>query len=108
MRKFTPGNWKYQKYIPEGVTLNGKEYVITNGQNDIALTITEADARLIAAAPEMYRLLDELCKIYKLKATARGEDNEAVFMEALVAEDGAINMAHKLLARIDGKESCNE
>ena len=64
MPNFTTGEWKYEEYVPNGVTINGKEYIIYTGSvnpkepgEDIALARREADARLIAAAPEMYELL---------------------------------------------------
>ena len=62
MSKFTAGRWNYlEEYIPEGITLNEKEYLIqSESREDVALVWTEANARLIAAAPEMYRLLKEV------------------------------------------------
>ena len=59
MSKFTPGRWNYlEEYIPEGITLNEKEYLIqSESREDVALVWTEANARLIAAAPEMHELL---------------------------------------------------
>ena len=63
-----------------------------------------ANARLIAAAPEMYRLLCEFLKIDEQKAWAATEKNDTAYMMALVAQDGAVNMAKELLARIDGTE----
>ena len=79
--KFTSGKWNYEEYIPDGVTLNGKEYLISSegnceeyipggvtpkskeylissGWKEVALAVKEADERLIAAAPEMYELLE--------------------------------------------------
>ena len=66
MPEFTPGEWEIQEYVPEGITLNGKEYAIYSTQEEapLALVVSEADARLIAAAPEMYALL-KLVKDYK-------------------------------------------
>ena len=55
--------WKYSEYVPEGISLNGREFLVTpengdaSGKDDIALVVHEKDARLIAAAPEMYKLL---------------------------------------------------
>lgn len=64
MSKFTKGQWYYEEYIPEGVTLNGKEYLIqSESKEDVALVRTEADARLIAHAPELYSMLSMLAKI---------------------------------------------
>lgn len=64
MSKFTKGQGYYEEYIPEGVTLNGKEYLIqSENKEDVALVRTEADARLIAHVPEMYAMLHMLAKI---------------------------------------------
>ena len=92
MLYFTTGEWKYEEYVPNGVTINGKEYIIYTGSvnpkepgEDIALARREADARLIAAAPEMYELLMDY--------------------NADPAEQIAwLIRRHNLLARIDGKE----
>lgn len=58
----TKGDWYYVEYIPEGISINGIEYLITtdkeNPQNDIALALHEEDARLIAVAPEMLATLE--------------------------------------------------
>ena len=59
MRNFTAGKWEYLEYIPEGITLNGREYLIHSCDGDVALARREEeDARLIAAAPKMYELLN--------------------------------------------------
>ena len=65
MPNFTTGEWKYEEYVPNGVTINGKEYIIYTGSvnpkepgEDIALAKREADARLITAAPELFKELD--------------------------------------------------
>ena len=57
MNGFTKGEWRYKECIPEGITLNSKEYLIRDGDTDIALVRKEEDARIIARAPEMYELL---------------------------------------------------
>ena len=66
MSDFTKGIWEYDEYVPEGVTLNGKEYIIFTGSvnpdddgSDIALARHEDDAKLIAAAPEMFEAITE-------------------------------------------------
>ena len=56
MSDFTKGKWQYSEYVPEGVTLNGTEYLIKSGNEEIALVATEADARLITTAPEFYQV----------------------------------------------------
>ncbi|MBQ4401951.1 MAG: hypothetical protein II832_07285 [Synergistaceae bacterium] len=54
MVKFTPGKWKAQ----------ATGYV-TDGGKLIAVTPTEADARLISAAPEMHEALERSFHILK-------------------------------------------
>ena len=68
MYEFTQGVWGYKEYVPEGVTVNGYQYIIgSEGEtensdvDDIALVKREHDARLIAAAPELYRILRNFC-----------------------------------------------
>lgn len=66
MSRFTRGEWKFDEYIHEGVTLNGKQYIIfakdVNKDHDVALVKRKEDALLIAAAPEMYELLKFFCE----------------------------------------------
>ena len=91
MAEFTKGKWAYNpppKYCSkEGL----KDCHIFSLQGNIAHFIgtvsTEEDARLIAAAPEMYRLLEVWTQI-QAQPTLRN----------------AQNSARELLARIDGKE----
>ena len=74
MNKFTKGKWKYTEYVPEGVTLNDKQYIISaefydEDENvkdvvpDIALVKREDDARFIAAAMDMYCTLNYAARI---------------------------------------------
>ena len=89
MSKFTAGKWQYSEYIPEGITLNGREYLIQADGEDVALVRTESDARLIAAAPEMYKTLK-------------------LMLDAILdyAPYGKPAMkARGLIARIDGEEA---
>lgn len=90
MSEFTKGNWQYAEFVPEGVSLNGKEFIISAEGNDIALAKREDDARLIAAAPEMYKLLKFFCE-----DKAIDEDR---FDDYIVA----IFEAKKLFKSIDG------
>ena len=94
MSKFTKGKWEYAEYVPEGVTINGKEFIIftesVNPQDegdDVALARREADARLIAAAPEMYEEL-----IFAMAALRDGD----------VCDKKRADKIEALLARIDG------
>ena len=64
-----------------------------------------ANGRLIASAPRMYWLLTEMLKISAMKAQAKTEDNPPLLTTALVAQDGADNIARELLAYIDGTEA---
>ena len=64
MSEFTQGKWEYADFVHDGVTFNGKEYIIftkssipDNKAIHIALAKREEDARLIAAAPDMLGLI---------------------------------------------------
>ena len=89
MSKFTQGEWNYlEEYIPEGSILNEKKYLIqSETREDVALVWTEANARLIAAAPKMYELLKVWTQIRAEPTLKEARDT-----------------ARKLLARIDGEE----
>ena len=64
--KFTPGPWSYDKYLPVEWKFNSPGqygYRIQYGQDgeEICERVYEgADAALISAAPEMYKLLDHI------------------------------------------------
>ena len=60
------------------------------------------NARRIISAPKMHWLLREFLKISDLKTQASTDKNDPLFMKALVAQEGAENIAKKLLAYIDG------
>ena len=99
MSEFSNGIWEYVEYIPEGITLNGKEYLIMSGGEDVALALRENDARLIAAAPELYHMVAYLLGyVREWKAISSG----TVYKEK-VSRD--ISKAETLLARIDGEEA---
>lgn len=100
MSEFTNGKWEARSNGAISLS-DGKWYIPCGMSEHIEL---DANARLIAAAPEMYRLLCEFLKIDEQKAWATTEKNDPAYMMALVAQDGAVNMAKELLARIDGKE----
>ncbi|MBQ7544895.1 MAG: hypothetical protein IJT02_08130 [Synergistaceae bacterium] len=122
MSGFTKGIWKYSEELqevtayPEGSgdwpIVGGLPRFPGDGNSlwkDITGelcwngTETDANGRLIAAAPEMYRLLCEFLKIDEQKTWAATEKNDPAYMMALMAQDGAVNMAKKLLARIDNE-----
>lgn len=84
---------------------NGDLVVFSNDGTAVADCFkSDANARLIAAAPEMYSLLTQVIMIHDMKAQARRSNNDSLFMMGLVAQDGAVNMGKELLARVDGKE----
>ena len=94
MSKFTPGRWHYlEEYIPEGITLNEKEYLIqSESREDVALVWTEANARLIAAAPKMYERLKLMARL--LSRQAQGQFNDK--FDPAIADS-----IYELLAEID-------
>ena len=52
-----------------------------------------ANVRLVASAPKMYWLLNEMLKNEALKAQCKTEEDAPVFMKALVAQHGVNRMA---------------
>ena len=87
MSKFTQGKWEYVmrsiRAITPKETIGVAFIYCSNGQEE-----AEANARLIAAAPEMYELL------------------KALWESSNDAEVGGVKLgAKKLLARIDGEET---
>lgn len=57
--KFTPGPWHTKRYV--GASWEEYYEVSTFDGLRIAISPTEADSHLIAAAPEMYEALDFFC-----------------------------------------------
>lgn len=104
MADFTQGKWMYEEFVPEGVTLNGKEYMIfTESVNpeerreEIALVVKEGDAKLMTAAPAMYDLLLECLDVFE----------DIISRQCPDCSDDVENMRDYLeefLARINGKE----
>lgn len=91
MSNFTFGKWEYEEYIPYGITLNGTEYLVRQGETDIALVKREEDARLITAAPELYWMAYNL--LFELK---RGNGANPEYIAQ------AIPQIEELLKRIQG------
>ena len=96
MSKFTQGKWEWDKenclvfttmYSEDG---SSERYYVADFEMDYAISREEreANARLIAAAPEMYELLESLVNILLVHS---------------YSQDKAIRIAN-LLARIDGEE----
>lgn len=117
MSKFTNGTWSVgisEKYGPYVYAGDGDAIiaVIRNcghiSESNAKDAVCQANARLMAAAPEMYRLICEFIKIDEQKARAATEKNDPAFMMALMAQDGAVNMAKELIARIDREEASHE
>ena len=97
--------WKYSEYVPEGISLNGREFLVTpengdpSGKDDIALVAHEDDARLIAAAPEMYELLKRVHKRLS-QFSKKGINTEEL--------GSIVRKSALLLNRIDGEEANND
>ena len=95
MSKFTPGKWIYYPPSENDIREGLEDCTILSTQGRIGHFIgtisTEADARLIAAAPELYEMLrEELIPI---------SDYGGILSFSREAK------VHKLLARIDGEEA---
>ena len=109
MPDFTQGKWWIAPPIFDGDVIYALPTEEGRRNDVVAMGIlNNADARLIANAPDMYKLLEEFCKIYSMKAQCKCEDNSPAFMMALVAEHDLVNMARELLDRIDSKEGEHE
>ncbi len=94
MPNFTKGTWRAVYYTPKYITINGGIYLISSSsEDDVAFTPSLADARLIAAAPEMYDLLYEAMQ--ELKGYEPIENGISTIWPDI----------EELLNRIDGKES---
>ncbi len=91
MSKFTQGKWEHGTHSIKAITPEetiGIAFVYkANSQEE-----TEANARLITAAPEMYRLLESIVSLLSVHSYSQGE---------------AVKI-HQLLARIDGEEAEHE
>lgn len=107
MSKFTQGNWEaddFGEYVfthaPEGLEpiaqMRGWSYLTgiagLNLAPEQAIEVQKANARLIAAAPEMYETLQSLVGVLSVHSYSQEE---------------AVKIC-QLLARIDGKEAANE
>ena len=86
---FTKGKWKYEE--TENNPINGTWYQITDKEGLIAICTRDNDfARLIAAAPEMFRLLDTISYLWD--------------SGAIIDNTGNIRRAQELISRIDSEE----
>ena len=97
MSKFTKGTWRYDGPMEWAGTANERRYEIVTEDGEFIIAVVpgniEADARLIAAAPEMYELLYEA--LQELKGYEPIEN-----MISTVYPD-----IEELLARVDGEEN---
>ena len=59
MPAFTQGKWQVNAHAPEGFSHADMDNIISADGNYIASVQKEADARLIAHAPDMYEALKE-------------------------------------------------
>lgn len=98
--KHTPGPWDY---APTAGNHDFSIYAAETGRRDIALVrdFNEANARLIASAPEMREallfIIDANARLIDAQAVA--ENNQDMLAEEL---DGMARVAGSLLAKIDG------
>ena len=92
MSKFTQGEWRYREVDPISEELNTHKYVLwavgERTLQSIGYIFTEANARLIVAAPKMYKLL----KVW-------------VQVQAQPTLMDARDTARKLLASIEGEKA---
>ena len=98
MSKFTQGEWRYREVDPISEELNTHKYVLCavgkRTLQSIGYIFTEANARLIVAAPELYELVRE-----ELIPTSNYGGILSFAREAKV---------RKLLTYIDGEEAEHE
>ncbi|MBR1437853.1 MAG: hypothetical protein IJ587_04885 [Synergistaceae bacterium] len=100
------GNWIVADNIPIAEVCTEYDEGMTYSEQSERLR--NANARLIAAAPEMYQLICDFLKVDKQKACAATAKNDPAYMMALIAQNGVVNMAKALVARIDGEEDNHE
>lgn len=104
MPDFTPGKWWIAPPIFDGDVIYAPPTEKGRRNDVVAMGIlNNADAQLIAIAPEMYRLLEGFCKIYSVKVQTKKDNDKVKFVAALLTEEDTVKKARELLARIDGK-----
>lgn len=109
MPDFTKEKWTDEYYDPDHFGFESEAHSVTTVDEDgyiclVAFATSEAYARVIASVPEMGQLLMDFCTIHDMKIQARKDNDPTNFACAFIAEEGAVNMAKELLARIDDKE----
>ena len=83
---FTPGPW--QAHGTKVSTWETQEQIEFHGDEVIAETGFEANARLIAAAPAMYEVLQELAESMELAKNYGYEKEHAMIQEVLAKVEG--------------------
>jgi hypothetical protein len=87
--KHTPGPWVQAEYSKLDIVANGDTFIATarDGLNGIARERAIANARLIAAAPELLAALESLVAEYEpnIKTFATDAPRKAKWQSALVA-----------------------
>ena len=88
---FTPGPWEIQDAGPG--TIRGLRFRVVTKDSIIARTTdgwkeARANARLIAAAPEMYEVLQELADSMELAKNYGYEKEHAMIQEVLAKVEG--------------------
>ena len=91
MSKFTSGEWKFLEWPMTFADSTEQWYLVGSPERAVGFIRHEEDAKLIAAAPEMYELLKVWTQV----------GAEPMLMNAR-------DTARKLLARIDGEEAEHE
>ena len=98
MPAFTQGKWKVNAHAPKGFTHADMDNIISADGKYIASVQKKADARLIAAAPDMYEALKEC---YDFIEAIICYDCE--YCSRSLDADGLRIALDDLFARIDGE-----
>ena len=99
MTQHTPGPWTIEQIIPEGEP----QFWPIAGPHTFKVAdvyLSEIDARLIAAAPEMLDALKELIAEFDEESRQIADTDPGCYG---LVETGGIAYARALLARIEGK-----
>ena len=106
MSKYTRGKWTENDRV---ITASDEKGKWIRNVADILCCEDEdekkANARLIAAAPEMYELLQMFCAIDDVMGEAAISQKVHHFIKLLELMVGTAGLAKELLARIDGGEA---
>ena len=94
--KFTPGPWHAKRYV--GASWEEYYEVSTSDGLRIAISPTEADARLIAAAPEMYDFIEYLTT----------ETGHSLLSQAGYLGENLYNEAKELCRKARGESEMDE